>query len=85
MLDPLNGDVSGNWKTPAAIDALSLVCFSRPATLLLDPGAVRAPGADDWSWWIDLAHLGALVVAVWIVAWTVFRRQEQTWPRLLGL
>jgi ABC-type multidrug transport system ATPase subunit len=60
------------------VDLASLVCVSRPATLL-------AESPRPWVWLGDLCHLTILLATIWAVAYGLFLRQEKDWPRLIGL
>jgi hypothetical protein len=64
----------------ATVDACSMFCISRPATLIALPQPDRTP-----IWLADFLHLVLLVVLAWTLAYVVFQRSEARWLRLLDL
>ena len=66
-----------------AVDFLSLFCYSRPGTLLLE--APRVAEYGNWIWLGDLCHLCILLVGTWVLMFLAFKWAEETWPRLIGL
>jgi ABC-type multidrug transport system ATPase subunit len=84
-----NEDVSTSNKTGArlaakTVEGLSLLCLSRPATLLLE-----SPSVKDYSprtlWLGDLMHLIVLVLGSVGATVLAFLSFESHWPRLIGL
>jgi ABC-type multidrug transport system ATPase subunit len=61
------------------LDDISMLCYSRPASLVLDirNGSMTWPG--------DLIHLLILLMLTWAVVYIAFRLNEEKWPKLLGL
>lgn len=68
-------------------DMLSLVCYTRPALLVLvrPPVENPVPGYSEHIWWGDLLHLWSLLLATYTAMWWLFRQYEQHWPALAGL
>lgn len=64
--------------TEGLVESLSLLCLSRPATLLC---ATTRSGI----WMGDGCHLVILLCGTWAAAYASFLRREQEWPRLVGL
>jgi ABC-type multidrug transport system ATPase subunit len=64
------------------VDCLSMLCYSRPATILAE-----VPGAKDFggSVWPDFCHLLILLLGTWLLAYVAFLHAERKWPRLIGL
>lgn len=71
---------SGAYESSAAraADGLSLLCLSRPGTLL-------AESPKRWVWVGDLTHLTLLLLAIWATGIGVFLRRQREWHRELGL
>ena len=65
------------------LDDVSLLCYSRPASLVLD--APSAPGYGRMTWVGDLMHLFLLLIVTWVAVYIAFRLTEEKWPKLLGL
>jgi hypothetical protein len=70
-------------KAGRFVDCLSLLCYSRPAGLLLELPEVK--GYSRWIWMGDLCHLMILLLGTCLLTYGVFVTVEQTWPRLIGL
>jgi len=77
-----DGMPAANW-VGRLLDDVSLICYSRSATLALD--APRAEGFGHWTWVGDFLLLILLLIATWAVLYLVFRLKENSWPKLLGL
>jgi ABC-type multidrug transport system ATPase subunit len=77
---------TGQSKLPATgvlVDVVSLVCYSRPATLLLE-----SPSISGFGWlvgFVDFCHLTILLLGTWTVLYWAYLRAEEKWPRLIGL
>lgn len=69
-------------RTEAAVDAFSMLCFSRPASLALEAPGVE--GFAKWVYWGDLCHLMILVCGAWLAAYVIFFRVWETWPQQVG-
>lgn len=65
------------------LDGVSMLCYSRPASLVLD--APNAPGYGRTTWVGDLMHLLILLILTWVAVYVAFRLNEEKWPKLLGL
>lgn len=65
------------------LDGVSMLCYSRPASLVLD--APTAPGYGRTTWVGDLMHLLILLILTWVAVYVAFRLNEEKWPKLLGL
>jgi hypothetical protein len=65
------------------LDDVSMLCYSRPASLVLD--APNAPGYGRTTWVGDLMHLLILLMLTWVAVYVAFRLNEEKWPKLLGL
>ena len=65
------------------LDDVSMLCYSRPASLVLD--APNAPGYGRTTWVGDLLHLLILLMLTWVAVYIAFRLNEEKWPKLLGL
>lgn len=77
-------DPQSRLSRPAvATDLLSLLCYSRPASLIVGPVAVK--GFSRWIWVGDLCHLVILLAATWLAVYVVFSWREVRWPQLIGL
>lgn len=59
------------------VDDLSMVCYSRPASLVLDTG--------NAYWGGDLLHLVLLMVLTWTAVYVAFSLSEAKWPKLLRI
>jgi ABC-type multidrug transport system ATPase subunit len=65
------------------LDDLSLLCYSRPASLVLE--APTAPGYGQATWVGDFMHITILLTLTWVFVYIAFRLNEEKWPKLLGL
>lgn len=72
------GSISAAGKL---VDGLSLLCYSRPGTLLLE--SPRPAGYGSAIWVGDLCHLLVLLFGTWAGLYWVFLRAEKRWPRLI--
>jgi hypothetical protein len=59
------------------VDDLSMACYSRPASLVLDNG--------NAYWGGDLLHLVLLMVLTWTAVYVAFSLSEAKWPKLLRI
>lgn len=75
-------DAPGSSILPNVVDAASMLCYSRPATVLLR--MQTAAGYSIWGLIVDFLHLLVLVSATWYYAFRCFNRSRHEWPRLVG-
>jgi hypothetical protein len=61
------------------LDDISMLCYSRPASLVLD---IRN---GPTAWIGDLMHLLILLILTWVAVYIAFRLNEEKWPKLLRL
>jgi ABC-type multidrug transport system ATPase subunit len=68
-------------------DGLSMLCYSRPALLVLTRPPVEnpVPGYSEWIWWGDFLHLLILLLGTYAAMWRLFLSCENRWPALAGL
>ncbi|MCL4205663.1 MAG: ATP-binding cassette domain-containing protein [Pirellulaceae bacterium] len=86
LRSPFTDVLTSKKRLPAVgvfVDVLSVGCYSRPATLLLEDR--RVEGFGRWIWLADFCHLVILLLATWAALIAAFHWQEERWPRLLGL
>lgn len=72
-------------KPAVLVDMLSMLCYSRPASLLLESPQVVNAGFSSFIWLGDFCHLLILLLATWAAAYVTFLWAEQRWPGLIGL
>jgi hypothetical protein len=70
-------------KAAVFVDLLSMFCYSRPASLLLE--SPHVDGFGPFIWLGDFCHLLILLLGTWAVTYGSFLWAEQRWPRLIGL
>ena len=71
-------------KAAATIDVASMVCFSRPATLVAESLATAGNGGI-WTGLGDVCHLVILLLATWLFVFVTFLWSERRWLNLIGL
>ena len=74
--------------TGLTMDAASLLCFSRPALLLLSspevPEGMRS-GVGRLFWVFDVVHLAACIGVAWLAVFAVFESRQRSWSQLVGI